>query len=209
MESFAIPWGWRKVRGVDFGFTNPFVCGWWAIDPDGRLYRYREIYETQRLVEDETKRIKELSASEKIEATISDHDAEDRATMSKHGIVTLPAQKDVSPGIQAVKARLKVQPDGRPRIYFMRGTLVEIDPLLEGSKKPTCLLDEMPGYAWQKTPDGKPNKEEPVKLNDHAMDEMRYVVMYADKGAAKLPDKQAQQTSKWKQSDDDFSAKRY
>ena len=29
---------------VDFGFTNPIVIQWWAEDPDGRLYLYRELY---------------------------------------------------------------------------------------------------------------------------------------------------------------------
>jgi predicted transcriptional regulator len=41
---------------VDFGYTNPFVMQWWAEDPDGRLYLYREIYRTRRLVEDHAKR---------------------------------------------------------------------------------------------------------------------------------------------------------
>lgn len=180
IDPFPIPATWRRFRVVDFGFTNPFTCQWWAMDDDGRLYEYREIYQTRRLVEDVTPEIIRLSEGEHIEATIADHDAEDRATMEKHGIITRAAIKDVSPGIQAVKMRMKVQPDGKPRIFFMRGALVSPDPLLEEVKAPTCLLDELPGYAWQKTPDGRPNKEQPVKLNDHGCDDMRYLVVYID-----------------------------
>lgn len=172
----------RRIRVIDFGFSNPFVCQWWGIDNDGRMYRYRELYVTRKLVEDLTPRIIELSEGESIEATISDHDAEDRATMEKHGVSTIAAKKDVSPGIQAVKGRLKVQEDGRPRLFYVRGALVEVDPLLEADKKPLCTEDEIPGYVWRKYPDGKPNKEEPVKLNDHGCDTTRYGVMYIDNG---------------------------
>jgi PBSX family phage terminase large subunit len=170
----------RRFRAIDFGYSNPFVCQWWGMDTDGRLYLYREIYVTRKLVEDLTPEIIKLSEGEYIEQTVADHDAEDRATMAKHGISTSAAIKDVSPGIQAVKARLKVQEDGKPRIYFVRGALVEPDPLLEAEKKPLCTIDEIPGYAWAKTPDGKPNKEQPVKMNDHGCDPTRYLVAKID-----------------------------
>jgi len=167
-------------RAIDFGYSNPFVCQWWGEDADGRLYLFREIYITRKLVEELTPRIVQLSQGEYTSLTVADHDAEDRATMAKHGINTTAAIKDVSPGIQAVKARLKVQPDGKPRIFFVRDALVEPDPLLEAEKKPLCTIDEIPGYAWAKTPDGKPNKEQPVKLNDHGCDPTRYIVYYLD-----------------------------
>jgi len=170
----------RRFRVVDFGYSNPFVCQWWGMDADGRLYRYREFYQTRRLVEDVTPEIIRLTGDESIEFTVADHDAEDRATMQRHGISTTPALKDVSPGIQAVKMRMKVQLDGKPRLYFVRGVLVAADPLLESDKKPICTEDELPGYAWKKYDDGKPNKEEPVKLNDHGCDTTRYLVARID-----------------------------
>ena len=172
----------RRVRVVDFGYTNPFVCQWWGIDADGRAYRYREIYKTRALVEDLTKQIVKLSDGEYIEATIADHDAEDRATMARHGINTIAADKDVATGIQAVKARLKIQPDGKPRLYLVRGALVEPDPLLSEAKKPTCFEDEIVGYSWQKYQDGRQNKEQPVKVDDHACDAARYFVKHIDTG---------------------------
>lgn len=166
----------RRFRVVDFGFTNPFVCQWWGMDADGRLYRYREIYQTKKLVEDLTPEIIRLTGDEEIEFSIADHDAEDRATMERHGIYTIPAKKDVSPGIQAVQSRMKVQGDGKPRIYFVRGALVEVDESLREAHKPTCTEDELPEYSWQKYPDGKPNKEQPLKVNDHGCDTTRYLV---------------------------------
>lgn len=41
---FRIPSHWRVWRGFDWGYTRPFSVGWYAVDPDGRLYRIRELY---------------------------------------------------------------------------------------------------------------------------------------------------------------------
>jgi hypothetical protein len=73
---------WRKIRAIDFGYVNPFVCQWWAIDNDGRMFRYRELYMTGRTVKDHADKINLLSSGESYEATICDHDAEDRATLA-------------------------------------------------------------------------------------------------------------------------------
>lgn len=180
VDRFDIPAEWRRIRAIDFGYTNAFVCQWWAMDGDGRMYRYREIYHTRRLVEDHARQIVRLSEGERIEVTVADHDAEDRATLEKYGVLTKPAKKDVSPGIQAVQSRLKVANDGKPRLFLMRGSLVEYDPNLEHDKRPTCTDDEVTGYVWPKDPSGRIVKEAPVKENDHGMDAMRYAVMYLD-----------------------------
>jgi len=180
IDRFPIPADWRRIRVVDFGYTNPFVCQWWAIDGDGRAYRYRELYRTQRICEDHAKRITDLSKGERIEATVADHDAEDRATLARHGIVTTPAKKDISPGVQAVESRLAVQTDGKPRLYLLRDSLVDRDRALESARLPACTEEEITGYVWPKAADGKPLKEQPVKANDHGCDAMRYLVAYLD-----------------------------
>lgn len=179
-DRFEIPATWRRIRVIDFGYTNPFVCQWWAIDGDGRLYRYRELYWTQRLVRDHAAKIIALSAGEHYEATIADHDAEDRATLHDAGIFTLPAYKAVSVGIQAVQARLTPAGDGRPRLFLLRDSLVERDPSLGEAAKPCCTEEEIDGYVWEKAANGKPNKESPLKQDDHGMDAMRYGVAYLD-----------------------------
>lgn len=180
IEPFEIPADWRRFRCIDFGYSNPFVCQWWAMDHDGRLYMYREIYMTGRTVKAHSSRINELSEGERIEASIADHDTEDRATLAENGIRTLPARKAVSRGVQAVEERIGLAGDGRPRLYIMRGALVELDTSLESNYKPVCTLQEIPLYVWPKGHDGKPLKEAPVKDNDHGMDAMRYMVMHID-----------------------------
>lgn len=186
IDPFPIPSDWPRYRVVDFGYTNPFVCQWWAEDPDGRLYRYREIYMTQRTVKVHAVQINEESKGENIVATICDHDAEDRATLEENGINNEAAMKDVSPGIQAVTERLKKAGDDRPRLYLMRGALIETDQALVQAHKPTCTEEEVDSYVWQRGADGKPVKEAPLKVNDHGMDAMRYGVMYIDHGRRML-----------------------
>lgn len=180
VDRFDVPADWRRIRSVDFGYTNPFTCQWWAIDPDGRMYLYREIYMTGRTVADHAAQILRLSAGERIEATVADTDAEDRATLRQCGIPTVAAVKDVSPGIQAVQGRLRSAGDGRPRLTVLRDSLVERDPARAEARRPCCTAEEFDAYSWAKAADGRPNKEEPAKVDDHAMDSLRYATMYVD-----------------------------
>jgi phage terminase large subunit len=191
IDSFALPPQWRRFRTIDFGYKNPFVCQWWALDSDNRMYLYRELYRTHELVEDMARLITKLSQGEKIEATITDHDAEDRATLERYGIYSIPAFKDVSPGIQAVQQRLRVQGDGKPRIYVFADALTNADTSLVTAKKVYSTEQEFGAYIYAKPKEGRPPNEDPVKENDHGMDAMRYAVAYVDKidGIGRMPDK--------------------
>jgi PBSX family phage terminase large subunit len=196
IDRFDIPDDWTRFWVVDFGFTNPFVMQWWAEDPDGRLYLYREIYRTRTLVEDHARHALKLVTREdgswkepRPRAVICDHDAEDRATLEKHlGIPTVAATKTVSDGLQAAQARFTVQGDGKPRVFLLRDSLVEKDETLDDAKRPICTDQEIVGYVWDTTP-GKPPKETPVKENDHGMDCFRYVVAHRDLGSTPRADR--------------------
>lgn len=192
IDDFQIPATWRRLRVIDFGFTNPFVCQWWALDEDDRLYLYREIYMRKRTVLEHLPLINRLSKGEVYAENIADWDAEDRATL-ENGIIipstmrvvepgfrTIPADKRISVGIQAVQKRLGVQKDGRARIFFMRNALVEVDEGLKEARLPTCTWEEFGVYSWQEKKDGRNEKEEPIDEFNHGMDAMRYLVMYLD-----------------------------
>lgn len=186
------PKDWRRFRAIDFGYTNPFVCQWWAQDPDGRLFMYREIYRTKTLVRDHAAEITRLSVHadgtpEAIEFTVADHDAEDRATLHAEGIYTVSADKRVSVGIEAVNARLVHTDDdgkpipGYPRLFLVRDARAH--PAVEDLKeagRPTCTAEEVPGYVYPSDPSNKPVKEAPVKVDDHGCDTLRYLVMEVD-----------------------------
>lgn len=180
--------GWTRFWSVDFGYRNPFVCQFWAKDPDGALWLYREIYQTGVLVEDHAKHILSVVRPNgawiepKPRSIVCDHDAEDRATLERHlGMSTVAADKRKKVGIETCQARYKVDPRGKTGFYFVRDAVVARDPSLVSAGKPSSTLDELPGYCW---PEGvKPaQREEPVKEDDHGADAMRYVAMEAEHG---------------------------
>jgi PBSX family phage terminase large subunit len=186
-----LPADWPRIWGVDFGYTNPFVWQMWAIDPDGRMYLEKEIYRTQRLVEDHAKDILRVVTTAEGKwkyprpmAIVCDHDAEDRATLERHlGMGTVAANKNVSEGIQAMQARIRIAGDGLPRMFICRDALVERDAELVEAGLPSCTAEEVEGYVWKPGPDGKPIPDEPLKKDDHGSDAARYVGAYFDLAA--------------------------
>jgi PBSX family phage terminase large subunit len=171
--------GWRKIRAIDFGFNDPFVCLWLA-DSGEALYVYRQLYMSGRIVEDHARQIVELSRGEEYVATVADHDREDRETLARHGVRSTPAEKAIERGIDAVRARLRAGANGKPRLYVLQSSLVEYDTKLADLKRPVGLLDEVEAYVWaQRT--GGAAKDVPVDRDNHAMDALRYAVMQADR----------------------------
>lgn len=185
IDRFTIPDDWRRFVSVDFGFTAPTSIQFWAADGDGRLYLTREIYSTRVLVEDHAKHVRRIldeTGEPWPEAIVCDHDAEDRATFEKYlDTSTVPAKKNVSAGIQAVQARLRLAGDGKPRLFVFRDALVRRDRDLVEAGKPAWFGDEINGYVWAVKPGtGGGLKEQPVKADDHSMDCARYMCAHLD-----------------------------
>ena len=44
IEPFKIPDSWKIYRGFDWGYAKPFSVGWYAVDHDNVMYRFREMY---------------------------------------------------------------------------------------------------------------------------------------------------------------------
>jgi phage terminase large subunit len=162
------PEDWYRVRAIDLGYTNPFVCLWGAVDHDGRLLIYDEHYRARHLMGWHAKKIREREG--RFSWTVADHDAQDVAELRALGIYTMPAKKDVTVGIQRTMARFDVQEDGRPRLWI--------------HERCENTISELNTYQWAPGQDGKPDKEEPIKEHDHAMDALRYMVMQLDGGPA-------------------------
>ena len=80
-------------------------------------------------------------------------------------------------GLQAVKNRLVVQGDGRPRLTV--------------SADCVYTIAEFESYQWAENRQGM--KDQPVKANDHCMDALRYAVMGVDAGRKPIEVK----TSRW------------
>jgi hypothetical protein len=47
LDPINLPPSWRRVNGIDWGYSAPWCVLWAAIDEDGRVWVYREIYQTR------------------------------------------------------------------------------------------------------------------------------------------------------------------
>jgi len=164
IEPFTIPAGWMRIRGIDFGFNNSFCCLWIARDPDGRHYVYDEWYRNQTLLADHAREInKRVWESQPwFGATYSDHDPQVRSELSQYGIHCTPAAKEVNAGIEYVRGKMIVQGDGKPQLFIF--------------DKCANLIREILGYRY---PDGgsiRSPSDEPMKVEDHACDALRYAL---------------------------------
>lgn len=159
---------WPKIRGLDFGFNNPFACEWVARDPDGRYYVYDEHYEAQKLnvyhADEINARVWDYSQPW-YGPTYSDHDAQQRAEFAEHGIYCTPANKSINQGIECIRKLLMVQGDGLPRLFV--------------SERCKNLIWEFPKYRW---PDGSVSRnpaDTPIDKDNHGLDALRYAI-YTD-----------------------------
>lgn len=44
VKPFKIPQNWLRFRSMDWGSARPYAVHWWAVDYDGNLWCYRELY---------------------------------------------------------------------------------------------------------------------------------------------------------------------
>lgn len=188
VEPFDIPKEWTRIVGADHGFTNPTAFIFGAVDHDGNIVIYREMYRRETLIKDICAEYKNITGctpsnpkgTEKIEAIYIDPST--RARRGQLGVSDfstyleyLPnhvplvcANNDVSSGIDRVKTYLRLNPKTKtPRLTIFNNC--------------TNLLEEIGEYRWAElssNQEGQKNqKEEPRKYNDHAMDALRYLVM--------------------------------
>lgn len=115
VDPFELPKAWPRGRAIDFGYTHPFVCLWSAYDRvNDTVYIYDEWVQTRWTVRQHAMKIKDKSEGMQFEFTVSDHDAEDRATLEENGIGTIQANKNVLEGIDNV---LDIMHNGRVKIF--------------------------------------------------------------------------------------------
>lgn len=169
------PDSWPRVWAIDWGFTSPLVVQFWAVDGDGRMYLYRELYRTQLRAEDAGAWCRaEIDSGREPEprAAVCDHDPLMKAEFEKGSglALELADKKDLLAGIQEVQGRFDRQPDGRPRIFIADECADRVDQRLEDAGHPTCFQQELSAYIW----DTNSIKDMPVDKNNHSADACRY-----------------------------------
>jgi phage terminase large subunit len=151
----------RFVMCMDEGYTNPAVILLIGIDGDGRQHIFREFYKTGILQKDVVAAAKGWAVDHKVGLIAVDAAAAGLiADLVDVGLHAVPAKGRVLDGINLVQSLLKVQGDGKPRLT--------VDP------ECVNVINEFESYIW------KPEKDEPVKENDHSMDALRYLQIALD-----------------------------
>jgi hypothetical protein len=164
-DPFRIPQHWRKVRGIDFGWNNPFCCLWVALDPDGCYWVYDEHYQSQRMNWEHVEAINKREWDDSqpwFGPTYSDHDAQQRGELAGLGINCTPANKSILQGIDALRALMMVQANGKPKLRVFK----------------TCLnlIKELPSYRWPEGTSGRNPADMPLDKDNHALDALRYAI---------------------------------
>lgn len=177
ISPFPIPDHWPRWRSFDHGYTRPFSVGWWAVGPDGTLYRYREWYGCTG----QPDRGLQLTPIQ-IADGIAQREADERRRGIRFSAVADPAIWDASRGesvalmmesrgvyfTKAENARLsgKMQlhyrlkmTDGVPRMYIFS----------------TCkdFIRTIPALAYSRTD----AEDVDTASEDHIYDETRYMLM--------------------------------
>ncbi|MBQ5794801.1 MAG: phage terminase large subunit [Kiritimatiellae bacterium] len=194
IEPFDISRGqyrsWNIMRSYDFGYNKPFSVGYWAIDPDGVLYRIAELYGctgtpnegVKQSPDEQFRRMADFEAGHpylkgrKIIDSVADPSIWEKSrgesiaeTAMKYGIYFTPGDNRRIPGWMQVHYRLRFDENGYARMYVFD----------------TCeaFIRTMPLMMYSET-----NPEDlDTDLEDHCPDEVRYMCMSRPIAAAAEP----------------------
>ncbi len=185
IEPFDIPPDWQDMISIDPGMTKPLSCHWYAADHDGNVYVVAEHYRAGLCIEEHMEAIEEISRSlhwkrdtggrlsALMDAAADQHTLQAEKSVAElfreQGLnVNTRVNKSKWAGIQRVRQYLRRRPaldserwkDGKPALFIFSSC--------------PMMIREIKQYRWRLEGDG----EEPVKKDDHAMDELRYYLMY-------------------------------
>ena len=192
IEPFDIPKEWQCELSIDPGLTNPTSCHFYAVDFDSNIYVVAEHFEAGLSVDkhvekifaiadklgwkrDEKGRLRALIDSAANQRTLASQKSVAELFCERGILVNTNVNKDLYSGIQRIKSLFEQRP---PKIFIFK----------------TCvnLIRELKGYWWGAN-------DRPKKIDDHALDELRYFVMSRPRPAkAAPPPKSAIQTDKEK-----------
>lgn len=151
---FSLPRGWRRYRAIDYGLDR-LVCLFAAVSPDGRVYIYREVAESNLTIGEAAALMRAHTYEEDdIHATIAPDDLWSRGQESGKnrallfadaGVPLTRVHRDRAAGFAAVDEWLAFRPDGVPTLTIFENCqeLIRCLPLLQiDPNKPDDVLTE-------------------------------------------------------------------
>ena len=168
-DPFEIPSGWPRFRAADYGFSSPSCVLWGAVDHDGNIWIYREVYEKRLTADDLADTVYEAEAFDPpMYASILDKSCWNRIagapsvaqTMIERGVRWLPSNSDRIAGKLQIHKRLQLNretEEAKLRIFSNCTNLIRTLPALPLSRTNSEDVD--------------------TKAEDHAYDALRYMCM--------------------------------
>jgi hypothetical protein len=182
IPSFDIPAEWPRYAGIDYGYAAPYACVWIAVDQDGRIWVYREIYATKVNADDQAKLILEAeqNAGEREVTRVADPSMwGQRGTplsisdiYGQEGCGLTPANNDRVNGWARVHHYLN---DG-PACEYHRNLGMKYCPMLHVFEdKCPMFIETIPSLPRSLV---RPDDAETKNVDDHIADALRYVCMF-------------------------------
>ncbi len=184
IEPFDIPNEWRRIRAIDFGHRDPFVCLWLAVGPDKEVFCYREYYQAGLSTTIHARRIQKLQGDEHITYSVADPTARQLiADLASHGVKCSGANNDRDSGKEQMVNYLLPHEGFKPQ--YPEGFSIDHweekgggYPKLYVFKTCTNTVKEFMNWRWKDPPsDGIEGMKERTVGADHAMDALRYGMM--------------------------------
>ncbi|MCY0923240.1 PBSX family phage terminase large subunit [Streptomyces sp. H27-G5] len=156
----------RYWTGVDYGTVNPFAALLLGLGDDGRLYVTSEWRHDSRA---RHRQLTDAQYSKAVRAWLAEQDVEAEWTFVDPSASSFSTQlwADGHPGV--TRAKNDVLDGIRSVATALDAGLLFIHESCEG------LLAELPEYVWSDEAAAR-GEDRPVKLNDHSVDALRYVV---------------------------------
>jgi phage terminase large subunit len=116
VEPFQIPAHWNRYISLDYGL-DMLAAYWYAVDTQNNVYVYKELYESNLIISDAAKRIKEINGNDNIKIRYAPPDLQNRRQDTgksafdiflDNGIILNKADNRRVDGWFAVKEYLKV-----------------------------------------------------------------------------------------------------
>ena len=168
VEPFEIPRSWSRIRAADYGYSSPSCVLWGAIDFDGNLWIYRELYGKGFTGEQLAERILELEYDDPtIQTAVLDESCFSR---TGHGLSIAESMNRLNLRFMASnRDRLA----GKIEMHKRLGDNDMEEPRLRIFNNCKHLIRTLPTLPLSKT-----NPEDvDTKADDHAYDALRYMCM--------------------------------
>lgn len=175
-KPFSIPSYWKRFASMDWGYAAPACIGWYAISPEAKVYRYRELYETRWTNEQLAKRAVELTGSERLSYKHLDPNC-------------FPAEKETQVGksdaeqlasfgwscMKAANARQAGWSQFREYLHWERNPqgVITRHPMFQAFDVCSNFIRTIPTLVY----DAHDTNDLDTDGEDHAADETRYALM--------------------------------